>query len=375
MKVVLVTEWFPPDIGGVAAHVRDLALSLSARKHEVYVITRKKDRKREWPFELIELEYTDYLKTLYSIPGNTPLKKLLKKIDPDVVHIHHAFTPISLAFTLTSTLNDYPTVLTNHSAYLYDYNALLKALGYVAFPVRRVLKRVDKIIAVSDVAAKFIKSFVPSVPIEVIPNGVDVKKFNPRGSKKLRRSLNSDFIILYVGRLVYRKGVHYLIDSMAFITNEHPKSALVIVGDGPLKRHLKERASELGLDKLVLFLGKVTDDELPDVYRSSDVLVMPSLYGESQGIVALEGMASGLPVIASPVGGLREVITDRVTGLLLESISPRSIANTVLMLHSNPLLSKKISKKAREIVEKKYSWDVIIPKVERVYEEVMLMSH
>ena len=162
---------------------------------------------------------------------------------------------------------------------------------------------------------------------------------------------------------------------MAFITNEHPKSALVIVGDGPLKRHLKERASELGLDKLVLFLGKVTDDELPDVYRSSDVLVMPSLYGESQGIVALEGMASGLPVIASPVGGLREVITDRVTGLLLESISPRSIANTVLMLHSNPLLSKKISKKAREIVEKKYSWDVIIPKVERVYEEVMLMSH
>jgi len=370
MRVVLVTEWFPPDIGGVAAHVRDLASTLSFRGHEVWVITRKKDRRRLWPFELIELEYTDYLKTLYSIPGNGPLKKLLKELNPDVVHIHHAFTPISLAFTLISTFDGYPTVLTNHSAYLYDYDTLLKAIGYVAFPVRKVLGRVNKIIAVSEVAAKFIKSFVPSVPTEVIPNGVDVSKFNPQGSRKLRESLNADFIVLYVGRLVYRKGIHYLIDSMELVTEGSSKVILLVVGDGPLKRHLKERALELGLDKSIVFLGKVVDDELPDIYRSSDVLVMPSLYGESLGIVALEGMASGLPVIASSVGGLKEVVSDGVTGLLLKSVSPKTIAEAILKLRSDCQLSQRLSRRAREVVKERYSWDVIVPKIERVYREV-----
>lgn len=371
MRVVLVTEWFPPDIGGVAAHVRDLALILSSRGHEVWVITKKKNGRRSWPFKIVELEYTDYLKTLYSIPSNGSLRRLLKDIDPDVVHVHHAFTPISLAFTLISTLNGHPTVLTNHSAYLYDYDALLKAMGYVAFPVRRVLGRVNKVIAVSGVAAKFIKSFIPSVPVEVIPNGVDIRKFSPQGSKKLRESLGADFVILYVGRLVYRKGVHYLVDSMEFIIRECPKAILVIVGDGPLKRHLKERILELGLSRSIVFLGKITDDELPDVYRSSDVLVMPSLFGESLGIVALEGMASGVPVIASSIGGLKEVIVDGVTGLLLKSVSPKVIAETVFRLCSDPELSWSLSVRARSVVERKYSWDAIIPKIEEVYKEVM----
>jgi len=371
LRVALVTEWFPPDVGGVASHVRDLALRLSERGHEVCVVTRRREGRGEWPFELVELEYSCFLKALCRPPGNGPLSSLLRELDPDVVHVHHAFAPIPLAFALVSSARGYPTVLTNHSAYLYDYEILLKALGYVAAPVRRALSGVDRIIAVSGTAAKFIESFAPSVPVVVIPCGVDTRRFSPEGPRRLRSALGGDAIVLYVGRLVYRKGVHYLVDSMEEVRRECGDVKLVVAGDGPMAGHLRERVRELGLSGAVVFLGRVSEEELPDVYRSADLLVMPSLYGESLGIVALEGMASQLPVVASPVGGLREVVADGVTGLLLRGLSPSAIASAVARLLSRPDLMDRMGREGRRVAEERYSWEVVLPKVERVYEEVV----
>ena len=283
---------------------------------------------------------------------------------------HHAFTPIPLISVLTASLCKYPTVLTNHSAYLYDYDYLLKTLGHIAIPIRVILSRVNAIIAVSKVAADFIRAFTSSVPIEVIPNAVDINRFNPKGSRMFRDA-TSDFTLLYVGRLVHRKGVHYLIDSMKFIVKEVPKAKLVIAGDGSLKNILRRRVIDLDLSENVLFMGKVSDDLLPDLYRSADVFVMPSLYGESFGISVLEAMASGLPVIASSVGGIKEVITNNVNGILLESVSPKHIADKVLQLHNDDNLRRRLACEARKSVEENYSWGVIVRRILNVYLKVL----
>ena len=371
MKVLLATEWFPPDIGGVASHVRDLAVNLRSRGHDIAIVTRKREDRGEWPFEVIELEHKDFLKFLWGLSGNGVIKKILDDFDPDIVHAHHAFTPIPLASIFSASINGYPTVLTNHSAYLYDYNYLLKTLGFVAFPFRSIIGKADEVIAVSNAAARFIGNFAPSVPLKIIPNGVDTERFNPKGSRRLREEVEADFIVLYVGRLVYRKGVHHLVEAMKLLAKREPGILLVIAGDGPLKRSLREKVESLGLDKQVLFLGRVDDSLLPDLYRSSDVFVMPSLFGESFGIVALEAMASGIPVIASAIGGLKEIIIDGVNGILLRDVNPETIADEIYRLYLDDTLRLYLSRKAREHVEKNYSWRNITRRIEEEYVKLL----
>ncbi len=371
MRVLLASEWFPPEIGGVASHVKELALNLSLRGHEVAVLTKKVTGRVAVSYQLIELEPPEYLRSFRGLSGNGVLKRILERYRPDIVHAHHAFTPIPLLTLRAAFVNGYGTVLTNHSAYLYNYDYLLKALGYIVYPLRTVFWKTDRIIAVSRVAAKFIRTFAPQARITVIPNGVDTAKFSPRGSKKFREMIGGDFLILYVGRLVHRKGVHLLVDAMTYLKDEIPNAKLVIAGSGHLYSVLKEKIETNDLKDSVVLLGKVDERDLPDLYRSADIFVLPSLYGESFGIVVLEAMASGLPVIASPVGGVREVIKNCVNGILLKEKSPRSIALQVLKLYQNPRLRKSLALKARKTAVERYDWKIVAKKVEKVYEKIL----
>ncbi|MCD6563418.1 MAG: glycosyltransferase [Thermoproteales archaeon] len=120
MRIMLATEWLPPDIGGVARHVDDLAKKLSERGHKVAVITRKKRRINKH-YEVYEIDKLNYLRIFSSIRTNFPIRRILKNFEPDIVHSHHAFTPIPL-FALRAAKNlNLPTILTNHSAYFYEY--------------------------------------------------------------------------------------------------------------------------------------------------------------------------------------------------------------------------------------------------------------
>ena len=371
MRILLASEWFTPDVGGVASHVRDLAINLARRGHEVAILTRKKQGRERSVYNLIELEQVEYFKIFHSLSGNGILKNILNIYNPDVVHAHHAFTPIPLITLRVASVNGFSTVLTNHSAYFYDYDYLLKTLGYIVFPIRTVLRKVDKVIAVSSVAAKFIGSFVSSSKISIIPNGVDTLKFKPYGSRIYRENFDSDFVILYVGRLVHRKGVHLLVESMSYLKKEIPDAKLVIAGSGPLFYTIIEKIEANNLRDRVILLGKVSDEELPDLYRSADVFVLPSIYGESFGIVVLEAMASGLPVVASAVGGVKELIKNRENGLLLDNKTPPTIAGHLIELYQDCSLRRKLASKARETAVKKFDWRIISAKIEKVYEETI----
>ncbi len=208
--------------------------------------------------------------------------------------------------------------------------------------------------------------------IAVIPNGVDLKKFHPKNRvlyrAEVRRRLNiynTDFVILFVGGDWERKGLEYIIRSLPFLSSR--KARLLVVG-GWQREHYVDVARDLGISDLVIFAGK--SSAVQELYSVANVLVLPSLY-EPFGLVVLEAMASGIPVIVSKCAGAAEVIRDNVNGLLLEDPSnPKMIAAKVSRVLNDLTFMKKIAKNARKTAEQ-YSWDRMAAEVMKVYEEVV----
>ena len=376
MKIVLTTEWFYPDVGGVASHVRDLALRLSEKKFEVFVLTKKKRGRnvKDFPFEVIEINSLIPVSNVVIPVKLNEIEKVLSSIKPDIVHAHHLFNPTSLSSLIVAHKCNIPNILTNHSAYFYDYDYLLRMIGFTIRPFKFVLKRVDKVIAVSEVAKKFIRTISPNCDIVVISNGVDCTRFTPHGPKSFRDNIGGDFVILYVGRIVPRKGLHILIQALSLIEREIPDIKLLVVGSGYGSYYMSilEMIHSYNLNDKVIFLGKVMESKLPEVYRSADVFVLPSLFGEAFGIVILEALASGVPVIASATGGVKEIIIDYVNGLLLKRVCAEEIAKLLLELFYDNNLRKKLAINGREFVLKYYDWSVVEPKILEVYDEVLI---
>ncbi|RLE96431.1 MAG: glycosyltransferase family 1 protein [Thermoprotei archaeon] len=365
MRVVLASQWFPPDVGGVSSHVRDLAYTLVRRGHEVLVLTRRGRRYGDLRVE--GLSRVECASIPLSMAGRGRIASLLTLFKPDLVHVHHAFTPIPLAAAAAAAALGYPTVLTNHSSYLDGWDLARIALGKAALPVRAVLSKVDEVIAVSRSAARFIAAFLPpGRQVRVIPNGVDAERFKPCGPAPLRDSISADFVILFVGRLVYRKGLTVLLKALSLLKDLD--LTLVVVGEGPLRPSAEALARRLAIEDRVMFLGSINEWELPGVYRSADVVAVPSLYGEAFGIVALEAMATGRPVVASRVGGLSELVIGGETGVLVPPGDPEALAEALRALYEDEELRAQMGRRGRARILELYDWRVVIRHLEEVYE-------
>ncbi len=197
---------------------------------------------------------------------------------------------------------------------------------------------------------------------ELIPNGVDTEKFiNPES-----RILNPDEIVLITtSRLVKKNAVNDVIEAIRFISED---VKFRILGVGPLEKSLKEKVKKLGLESRVEFIGLVSQKDLPKHLHQADIFIRPSL-SEGQGISFIEAMAAGLPVIATPVGGIVDFLKDEETGLFCEVHNPGSIAEQVNKLISDKLLRDRIIKNAKEMVLAKYDWNLIAKEMkERVFE-------
>jgi len=350
MKILLVTHWYPPSTGGVASHVYELKRQLQSMGHKVKVLTTSPRSSYDG---VISLEP-------YRIDK---IRSTLKSFKPEIIHVHHAFTPLSLISIIFSSKSSIPVILTNHSAYFYDYDVALKTLGLAALPIKYILGKVDNVIAVSNIAKKFIDSFLLGKRAKVIPNGVDTRKYTPDGEKITSESLLGDPTILFVGRLVYRKGPWVLLDALKSVVSEYPKAKLLIVGEGPYLLSLLEKTRKLSLRGNVEFLGYVKQSDLPRIYRSADIFVMPSIFGEAFGIVLLEAMASRLPVIASRVGGIQEIIDNCIDGILVPPKSHRAISKSIIDLYSDRKLMNWLAYNARLKAVKKYDWNIIARKI------------
>ena len=178
--------------------------------------------------------------------------------------------------------------------------------------------------------------------------------------------------MLFVGRHIERKGIEHLVDAMAFLDGE--RFRLKIVGGGDLTERLKERARRTG-DARIEFTGKLSSEALARAYAEADVFVLPAVVDskgdtEGLGVVLIEAAEMGLPLVASDVGGIPDVVVDGESGLLVPPADPRALARALGRLADEPVLAARLVEGARARTRRFFSWEVVIPALKAVYERV-----
>jgi glycosyltransferase involved in cell wall biosynthesis len=370
--------------GGEGIYTYGLAKALSDLGHNVDVITTElKDKRKSSDFNIIYVPITKKpgLK-LFSF--NINIKKKIEEIarNKKIDVLHHT--------------NDYyfindvnlPLISTIHHPYKAErkvFKANSNLFGYLCYLRKRKIyflermekkscEKADKIIAVSRYTSyNIIKEYsIQDTKIKIIPNAVDINRFNPEiDGHKIRERFNiqSEPLVLFVGRLDINKGILYLIDAFSKIIMQIPDAKLVIVGEGPLKNSILSRVNKLNLRKSVTLVGRVDEEDLPKVYAASDLVVLPSLM-EGFGIVLLEAMASGRPCVVTRVGGTEEAIIDGENGFFVPSADPYSLSRAIYTLLTNDDLAKDFGRAGRKRVEKNFTWDTIAKETVDVYKEM-----
>ncbi len=387
MKILMLSWEYPPRIvGGLSRHVYWLSHNIAKIGHRVYVGTLSVSDE-----EVIE-EPSDNLTIIrinpYKIPSPDFIswvhqfnQILLEKIidypgsNIDIIHAHDWL--VARAGIILKHLYRKPLIATIHSTEYGRRNGLHNVFERHIHEIEWLLTyEAWKVIVCSNYMMQEVQRIfsTPIDKIHIIPNGVNpIKKMS---KDEVRRVLEKygippdKRIILFVGRLVYEKGAHILLEAIPRITSIVDDVFFVFVGTGPMKDYLLKRSIELRVNNKVVFTGFVSDFELQALYNAAYVAVFPSLY-EPFGIVALEAMSIGKPVIVSNVGGLSEIVVHGVNGLKVPPGDIESLANAIIELLSNPEHARKMGEEGFHIVYDKYTWDKIAEQTISIYEKVL----
>jgi glycosyltransferase involved in cell wall biosynthesis len=298
--------------------------------------------------------------------------KLIRQQRPDVIHAHW-LVPQGLVAALINKLTGIPVLVTTHGSDVYAVRGRLQD-----FLKRWALKHVRYVTAVSFnlLSELCALGLPPDVKSEVISMGVDTSRFDPahRDDGLLRRLGISRPTVLFVGRLYEQKGVRYLLEAMPKVLQSFPSAALVVIGQGPLRADLERRAADLGIAASVRFLGALAPEELPPYYATADVFVAPSIVGDSGdreafGLVYAEAMASGCPVIGSAIGGTRELIISRQTGLLVGQKDADALAAAICEVLRDAELREQISSRALSWVRGRFEQSVVSQRYSQALEK------
>lgn len=232
----------------------------------------------------------------------------------------------------------------------------IKRRAFFVSPLfKRIFLKADIIQVISNYLGDFARSMGYKGRVEVIPNGVDVEKFSNVQNEQHRMLLKDKVILATTSRLVTKNAVGDIIESLKYL----PENVeLNIIGVGPMEKELKQKAKGLQLEARVKFLGFIKYDDIPNYLHEADIFIRPSL-SEGMGNSFIEAMAAGLPVIATPVGGIVDFLKDGETGLFCEVKNPKSIAEQVIKLINNPELKNKLIENAGRMVREKYEWDLV----------------
>jgi glycosyltransferase involved in cell wall biosynthesis len=250
-----------------------------------------------------------------------------------------------------------------------DSDMFMRLRTWFWYPIYRlVYTKANHIQVISKWLERRARSYGYKGSISLIPNGVDLKKYEQVkfiDKEKIKSKLNiphGNKVIFSSSRLVEKNDMESLIRS---IKQVNISVSLVIAGSGKLDSHLRNLVSELALDQNVIFLGTVSRDQVIDYYAASDIFVRPSL-SEGQGISFIEAMAAGVPVIATPVGGIPDFLSDGKTGLFCKVKNPDNLAKKIAILLEDEDLYSKIQKNSLELVRQKYDWDSIAIQMSKI---------
>jgi phosphatidylinositol alpha-mannosyltransferase len=374
MKLALVSPYDFAYPGGVTEHVSHLAEQFLARGHQVHIVAPSSGDEADEPVASVAAP-VHRIGRVVSIPANGSVaritlslrsylqaKRLLQQENFDLVHLHEPMMP-ALPLTVLRHSN------TTNVGTFHAFRNTPLAYFYAKPILRPFFRKLHGRIAVSSPARDFVGEYFPS-DYRVIPNGIDFPLFNTR-YPRLEQLADSRPTVLFVGRLEKRKGLRYLLRAWPMVLERVPNARLVVVGRGrPLEGYKRFAARQGWSPADVIFAGYVSAEDLPRYYQGSDVFCAPNTGQESFGIVLLEAMAAGAPIVASDIPGYRDVITNGVEGLLVERQNPAALADALSRLLGNPEMRASM-RRAGQVKAQRFDWPRVADEVLSYYQDVL----
>ena len=391
MKILMLTWEYPPRIvGGIARVVHDLSKRLIKDGHEVTVVTYREntdvpeyendkgvDVYRVDNYMIHPNNFIDWIMQLNFNLVAKATEVIQNKGRFDVIHAHDWLVAYS-AKSLKNAFN-IPIVATIHATESGRNSGIHdETQRYINDTEWMLTYEATEVIVNSNYMKGHIQGLfgLPFDKIEVIPNGINLTNFNgvDRDYDFRRQfAMDNEKIILYMGRLVYEKGIQHLISAMPKILNGYHDSKLIIAGKGGMMDELKVQANSMGLGNKVYFTGYLNSKQVQKMYKCADIAVFPSTY-EPFGIVALEAMLAGVPTVVSDIGGLNEIVEHGVTGMKSYCGNSKSIADSVLSLLYNPQLCDNVSKNAKIKVKEQFNWAKIAQDTHFTYQRAICQT-
>ena len=391
MKILMLTWEYPPRIvGGIARVVHDLSKRLIKDGHEVTVVTYRDNAGvpeyendkgvNVYRVDNYMIHPNNFIDWIMQLNFNLIAKAteiINKESGFDVIHAHDWL--VTYAAKSLKNAYDIPIVATIHATEAGRNSGIHDdTQRYINDTEWLLTYEATEVIVNSNFMKNDLQRLfgLPYDKINVIPNGINLNNFTGiERDYDFRRqyAMDNEKIILYVGRLVYEKGIQHLIAAMPKILSNYHDAKLVIAGKGGMIDELKAETSSLGLDNKVYFTGYMDSKKVQKMYKCADVAVFPSTY-EPFGIVALEAMLAGVPTVVSDVGGLDEIVTHGVDGMKSYAGNSNSIADSVTALLYDHQLSTNISKKARQKVKEQFNWEKIAQDTHFTYEKAICQT-
>ena len=390
MKILMLTWEYPPRVvGGIARVVYDISRTLLKDGHDVTVVTYKEG---DAPYFEDDKGVKVYRVDNYMINPNNFIDWIMQmnfnmvaKVNEiiqeqgnfDVIHAHDWLVAYA-AKTIKSSYN-IPIVSTIHATEAGRNSGIHdETQRYINDTEWMLTYESAEVIVNSNYMKNELQRLfgLPYEKINVIPNGVNLSLFNGiERDYNFRRkyAMDNEKIILFMGRLVYEKGIQHLISAMPKILQGYHDSKLVICGKGGMQRELQQQVNAMGIGNKVCFAGYMNGKDVQRMYKAADIAVFPSTY-EPFGIVALEAMLSENPIVVSDIGGLNEIVEHRVNGMKAYCGNPNSIADSILELLYDHKLCADITRKAKNKVRNEYNWSKIAQDTHFTYQKAICQS-
>lgn len=368
MKIVVVSQSYYPRPGGVTEHVHHTSQELARRGHEVTIVTANFGGAYGTGFDvpgdvvrigrnmLVPINGA-WVNMTVGIDLHAQLRDVLRSLSPDVVHTHCPLVPTLPLIALAAAPPSARIIGTFHAA-------ARTSLGYRLFQreLGRRAARLDGRIAVSRAALELAEKHFPG-DYAVVPNGVDVERFHT-GNAPIERWRDGAFNILFVGRLDRRKGIKYLFRAVNLLADSIDRRVrLIAVGESGLRRHMLPR-----LDRRIeaVFTGVVDRAALPRYFTTADVFCSPATERESFGIVLLEAMASGTPIVATAIPGYLTILRDGWNALAVPPRSPAALAEAIRRIAHDPVLAGRLAANGLRFAQR-YRWDRVVDRLTAIY--------
>ena len=387
MKILMLSWEYPPRVvGGIARVVHDLSHRLIKDGHDVTVITYRDGNipyfendggVKVYRVDNFMISPNNFIDWIMQLNFNMIAKAnelVVEGKNFDVIHAHDWL--VAYAAKTLKTSYKLPLVSTIHATEAGRNSGITtETQKYINDTEWMLTYESSEVIVNSNYMKNELQRLfgLPFEKINVIPNGIN--SYNFSGVEKdydFRRqyAMDNEKIILFMGRLVYEKGVQHLIDAMPKILANYNDAKLIIAGKGGMIDELKAKVSYLGLDNKVYFTGYLNSKQVQKMYKCADISVFPSTY-EPFGIVALEAMLAGIPTVVSDVGGLNEIVKHGVDGMKSYAGNPNSIADSILTLLYDHKLCETITKNAKQKVKQEFNWQKIAQDTHFTYQKAI----